>query len=66
MTADDVLDILAALRQAGVDVWIGGGWGIDALVGEQTRPHRDLDLAHRDNQEPAVVATLAKAGFVET
>ncbi|WP_232107562.1 MULTISPECIES: hypothetical protein [Streptomyces] len=23
--------------------WIGGGWGIDALVREQTRQHRDLD-----------------------
>ncbi|MFD5073479.1 nucleotidyltransferase domain-containing protein [Streptomyces sp. NPDC058371] len=66
MTADDVLSLLALLRRAGVDVWIGGGWGIDALVGEQTRPHRDLDLAHRREQEPAVVAALAAAGFVET
>ncbi|MGW1024866.1 nucleotidyltransferase domain-containing protein [Streptomyces sp. NPDC002577] len=66
MTADDVLSILAVLRNAGLDIWIGGGWGIDALVGEQTRPHRDLDLMHRKNQEPAVVAALADAGFVET
>lgn len=41
MTADDVLSILAVLRNADVDIWIGGGWGIDALVGEQTRLHRD-------------------------
>lgn len=66
MTADDVLSILAGLRQADVDIWIGGGWGIDALVGEQTRQHRDLDLMHRASQEPAVVAALAGAGFVET
>ncbi|MCD7440611.1 amino acid transporter [Streptomyces lincolnensis] len=66
MTADDVLSVLALLRQAGADVWIGGGWGIDALVGEQTREHRDLDLVHRQEQEPAVVAALAGAGFVET
>jgi lincosamide nucleotidyltransferase A/C/D/E len=66
MTADDVLVILAVLRGADVDIWIGGGWGIDALVGEQTRQHRDLDLMHRDNQEAAVVAALADTEFVQT
>lgn len=66
MTAGDVLEVLALLRRAGADVWIGGGWGIDALVGEQTRPHRDLDLMHRLDQEPAVLAALAEAGFAET
>jgi hypothetical protein len=62
----DVLEILGLLRQAGADVWIGGGWGIDALVGCQTRDHRDLDLMHRQEQEPAVVAVLTDAGFAET
>ncbi|MFF3705434.1 nucleotidyltransferase domain-containing protein [Streptomyces phaeochromogenes] len=66
MTADDVLSVLALLRTAEVEVWVGGGWGIDTLVGEQTRRHRDLDLMHRADQEQAVVAALAEAGFVET
>ncbi|MFF3562361.1 nucleotidyltransferase domain-containing protein [Streptomyces sp. NPDC002574] len=66
MTAPDVLSVITVLRRAETDVWIGGGWGIDALVGEQTRPHRDLDLMHRVEQEPAVVAALADAGFAET
>lgn len=66
MTADDVLSVLTRLRQAKADVWIGGGWGIDALVGEQTRDHRDLDLMHRQDQEDAVLAALQEAGFVET
>ncbi|MDQ1033860.1 lincosamide nucleotidyltransferase A/C/D/E [Streptomyces sp. V3I8] len=66
MTADDVLSVLSVLRDADVDVWVGGGWGIDALVGEQTRRHRDLDLMHREDQERAVVAALAEAGFAET
>jgi lincosamide nucleotidyltransferase A/C/D/E len=64
MTAEDVLAILT--RLADVDVWIGGGWGIDALLGEQTRQHRDLDLMHREPQEPAIVTALGAAGFVET
>jgi lincosamide nucleotidyltransferase A/C/D/E len=66
MTADEVLSVLSVLRRAGVDVWVGGGWGIDALVGEQTREHRDLDLMHRREQEATVVAALAAEGFVES
>ncbi|WP_413760515.1 nucleotidyltransferase domain-containing protein [Streptomyces sp. MMBL 11-3] len=65
MTADDVLSVLSALRAADADVWVGGGWGVDALVGEQTRRHRDLDLMHREDQEGTVVAALAEAGFAE-
>jgi lincosamide nucleotidyltransferase A/C/D/E len=64
LTAADMLDILGLLRE--FDVWIAGGWGIDALVGEQTRDHRDLDLLHRHDQEPAVVEALKEAGFTET
>ncbi|MEV5078748.1 amino acid transporter [Streptomyces sp. NPDC056159] len=66
VTADDVLSNLAVLRSADIGVWVGGGWSIDALVGRQTRQHRDLDLMHHKIQEPAVVAALADAGFVET
>lgn len=66
VTGDDVLEILDMLRTAGADVWIGGGWGIDALVGKQTRPHRDLDLMHRHEQESTVLSAVAKAGFTES
>lgn len=69
MTGDDVLAVLAVLavlREAGAEVWVGGGWGIDALVGEQTRDHRDLDLMHRGEQESVVVAALGTSGFVES
>lgn len=66
MTADDVLLVHSLLHEAGATVWIGGGWGIDALLGEQTRPHRDLDLMHRLDQEPVVLAALAEAGFAES
>ena len=45
MRAADVLEALDALTAAGVQHWLVGGWGVDALVGEQTRSHDDLDLA---------------------
>lgn len=64
MTGEDVLEILAALD--GTDVRVAGGWGVDALAGRQTRPHEDLDLLHREEQEPQVLAALARLGFAET
>lgn len=66
MTADDVLSLLALIRGAGADVWMAGGWGVDALVGAESRAHRDLDLVHRVEQEPALLAALTRAGFAQT
>ena len=50
MTAGDVVEIVQLLNQNHIDVCIDGGWGVDALLGEQTRTHGDLDIAvqHRD------------------
>ncbi len=66
MTADDVLFVLTLLQRAEADVWVDAGWGTDALIGEQTRDHRDLGLMHRQDQEGVVLAALSAAGFVES
>ena len=44
MPADAARDLLTVVRANGASVCVGGGWGVDALVGEQTREHADLDL----------------------
>jgi lincosamide nucleotidyltransferase A/C/D/E len=41
--AEDVISIYQRLLDNGIQVWLTGGWGIDALLREQTRPHKDLD-----------------------
>ena len=33
------------LADNGIEVWVDGGWGVDALLGKQTREHSDLDVA---------------------
>lgn len=67
MTAAEVHAVLDALAAAGCPAWIGGGWGVDALVGAQTRPHRDLDLAIAVEAERAALHVLADRGYcVET
>lgn len=32
------------IEQLGIRYWLDGGWGVDALVGRQTREHRDVDI----------------------
>jgi lincosamide nucleotidyltransferase A/C/D/E len=44
MTASDVVMLVGALRANAVDACLSGGWSVDALLGEQTRLHADLDL----------------------
>ena len=39
-----MLGVLGRLQAAGVPAWLDGGWCVDALLGEQTRRHDDLDL----------------------
>jgi lincosamide nucleotidyltransferase A/C/D/E len=63
MTAEDVLELLDLMEAAGVRPWLDGGWGVDALLGEQTRPHADLDIAIRHDDNPALLAALEAAGF---
>jgi lincosamide nucleotidyltransferase A/C/D/E len=64
MLAQDVLDTVSVLETAGVIVWLDGGWGIDALVGEQTRPHDDLDLVLALEHMDAAWQALAGRGYV--
>jgi lincosamide nucleotidyltransferase A/C/D/E len=63
MDAREVLEVLSVLE----GVWVAGGWGVDALVGEQTRAHRDLDLALDADHEAQALAALAGLGYaIET
>ena len=57
-----VLDLLAA---AEVRAWVAGGWGVDALLGRQTRPHCDIDLVVGDDDPSCqqVAQVLAREGF---
>ncbi len=67
MTAAEVVSVLDARAAAGCRAWLSGGWGVDALAGSQTRPHRDLDLEIDARDEARVLAALRGLGYeVET
>jgi len=44
ISAEDVIYLYHRLLDHNIRIWLVGGWGIDALLGEQTRPHKDLDV----------------------
>jgi lincosamide nucleotidyltransferase A/C/D/E len=63
MTAQDVGHFLDLLAEHGCEVIIDGGWGVDALLGEQTRRHSDLDIALKHADVPAVRRMLEARGY---
>ena len=63
MESHDVLTLLSALDELGVHYWLDGGWGVDCLLGEQTRPHSDLDVVVYRNDVRRVTAHLNAQGF---
>ncbi len=64
MQPDDVREVITCLADAGIAVWIDGGWGIDALLGSPHRPHDDLDVVISLAQMPRAQEALARRGFV--
>ena len=66
MREADVVEVISCLEAAGIEVWLDGGWGVDALLGRQTREHDDLDVVMGiDNVEGAQKA-LGALGFKVT
>ncbi|MBO9666232.1 MAG: hypothetical protein J7501_05410 [Bdellovibrio sp.] len=40
-----VNEVQELFKDSQKDFWISGGWAIDIFLGEQTRPHDDLDIS---------------------
>jgi lincosamide nucleotidyltransferase A/C/D/E len=63
LDAPDVLVILDQLDRVGLVVWLDGGWGVDALLGYRSRPHRDVDLVIARDDCPPAQQALSGMGF---
>lgn len=63
MTGESVVEIITWLTAAGIPIWLDGGWGIDALLGRQTRWHNDLDIVLALEHASEVQRLLAAHGF---
>jgi lincosamide nucleotidyltransferase A/C/D/E len=63
MSAEAAIAVLDELEGRGIDVWVDGGWGVDALLATQTRPHDDLDVIVRLDDVPRVEEALQELGY---
>lgn len=64
MSAKAAASLYRLVRQAEIRCWVMGGWGVDALLGVQTRPHHDLDLLVLAEDLPRFHEVMTNAGFV--
>jgi len=63
--AHDAAELVAFLEQHGLEVYVDGGWAVDALLGVETRPHDDLDIAVPHRHVPRLRELLAAQGYRE-
>jgi lincosamide nucleotidyltransferase A/C/D/E len=63
MTADEVCAFLALMEKNRVDVWLDGGWAVDASLGCQTRRHSDVDIVIEERYVADAVSALQVAGY---
>ncbi len=63
MSGDVVVQLLQLFDQHGIEVVVDGGWGVDALLGEQTRLHGDLDIALEHKDVPKLRVLLEARGY---
>ena len=63
MDAAELLRVVELLSSNGIEVWLDGGWGVDALLERQTREHDDLDLVAHLDDSSRLIAALEVAGY---
>jgi lincosamide nucleotidyltransferase A/C/D/E len=51
------------LDNLGIPIWLDGGWAVDALLGEQTRHHEDLDIVIEQRHLSRLCEHLRSKGY---
>ena len=63
MQPADVLDLWERLQAAGRWAALDGGWGVDALLGQMTREHADVDVVVELERMPDILDALRPLGL---
>lgn len=67
VTLKDLFTVLDLIERTGIAYWLDGGWGVDALIGKQTREHRDVDINFDAQYTEQLLKTLKEYNYeVET
>ena len=65
MTPKNLLYFYNTLQNLNIEIWIDGGWGVDALLEKQTRTHDDLDIVIQEKDLLKLREYLTIQGFLE-
>lgn len=65
MIAEDVIEIYDLLTENEINVWLDGGWGVDALLEKQTRQHKDIDIVIQEKDVSKLRELLKLRGYIE-
>jgi hypothetical protein len=60
---DIIRQVGATLGRLRVRFWLRGGWAVDFMLGEITRPHADVDLVVWARNRRRIYQALAETGF---
>src|SRR3972149_8624225 len=60
MPASSLIELVQRLDDDAIAVWLDGGWGVDALLGHQSRKHRDVDVIMREADVPKALQILGR------
>jgi lincosamide nucleotidyltransferase A/C/D/E len=63
MDATSLLQVIDLLEEHGIDIWLDGGWGVDALLERETREHDDLDLVAELRHSERIIEALHGIGY---
>ena len=61
----DAIEIITYAEENEINIWIDGGWGVDALLEEETRVHNDIDLFVEESNSNKFIEILKEKGFAE-
>ena len=56
---------ITILRLVSVQVFLAGGWAVDAALGVQTRPHSDLDIVVQEKHIPVLRKYFKEHGYFD-
>jgi lincosamide nucleotidyltransferase A/C/D/E len=65
MRAESAVELVRLFESAAIDVWLDGGWAVDAALGEQTRAHKDIDIVLQSKDVQLLREILGARAFRE-
>jgi len=65
VSKSDAIEIITYAEENGINIWLDGGWGVDALLEEETRTHNDIDLFVEENNGKKFIDIIKEKGFAE-